>query len=165
MGEVRGRDFDEALALARAIELEDGPAIDNAAVRERLADWYVRSQGLRYTPLSHHDGALACGHAGPGGLHRQDRERGQAPGHRLVRARFVMDMGGAILDPELAPMRAAFQKALLYPPGGRIGGGTDEILKHIIAERVLGLPADIRVDKDTAFKNVPTGRETDRRSS
>jgi hypothetical protein len=36
-----------------------------------------------------------------------------------------------------------------------------EIPNHIIAERVLGLPADIRVDKDTAFKNVPTGRETE----
>lgn len=58
-------------------------------------------------------------------------------------------------------MRAAFQEALLYSPGGRIGGGPDEILKNIIAERVLGLPADIRVDKDTAFKNVPTSRETE----
>jgi hypothetical protein len=59
-----------------------------------------------------------------------------------------MDMGGAILDPGLAPVRAAaFQEALLYAPGGQIGGGIGEILKHIIAERVLGLPADIRVDK------------------
>lgn len=32
----------------------------------------------------------------------------------------LMDMGGAILDPELAPMRAALQKALLYSRGGRI---------------------------------------------
>ena len=38
-------------------------------------------------------------------------------------------------------MRAAFQEALLSSPGGRIAGGTDEILKNIIAERVLGLPA------------------------
>jgi hypothetical protein len=49
-------------------------------------------------------------------------------------------------------MRAAFQEALLYSPGRRIGGGRDEILKDIIAERVLGLPADIRVDKETAFR-------------
>ena len=64
-------------------------------------------------------------------------------------------------DPGLAPMRAAFKRALLYSPGGRIGDRIDEILKHILAERVMGLPADIRVDKETAFKNVPTGRETE----
>jgi hypothetical protein len=67
-------------------------------------------------------------------------------------------MGAAILEPELAPMRTAVQEAPLSSPGGRIGGGIDKILKHIIAERVLGLPADIRVDEDTAFKDEPTRR-------
>ena len=34
----------------------------------------------------------------------------------------------------------------------------DLALKEIIAERVLGLPGDVRVDKDVAFKDMPTGR-------
>jgi hypothetical protein len=85
--------------------------------------------------------------------------------HGASFAADLMDIVGAILDPRLTPMRAAaFQEALLYSPGRRIGGGTDEILKNIIAERVLRLPADIRVDKETALKNVPTGREKPRRS-
>jgi hypothetical protein len=38
----------------------------------------------------------------------------------------------------------------------RTAGGTDDILRHIIAERVLGLPGDIRVDKDVPFNKIPT---------
>jgi alkylation response protein AidB-like acyl-CoA dehydrogenase len=64
----------------------------------------------------------------------------------------LMDGAGLVTDPDLAPMRGMFQQALLYAPGGRIAGGTDEILRNIIAERVLGLPGDIRVDRDRPFR-------------
>jgi alkylation response protein AidB-like acyl-CoA dehydrogenase len=156
VGDVRGPDFDEIFHLARTLDLEDGPAIRNAAVRERLADWYVRQQGLRWTKFRTMT-ALS---------------RGQTPGPEASIGKLVsatklqeiasfgvdlMDMGGALMDPALAPARAAFQEALLYAPGARIAGGTDEILKNILAERVLGLPADIRVDKDASFDDLPTG--------
>ena len=40
-------DYGELLDLARSTEMEEGPAIANPVVRERIADWYVESQGLK----------------------------------------------------------------------------------------------------------------------
>ena len=39
----------------------------------------------------------------------------------------------------------------------RIAGGTDEILRNIIAEQVLGMPQDVRVDKTVPFNEIPSG--------
>ena len=66
------------------------------------------------------------------------------------------EMVGAIIDPEFAAMDGLFQTGALSSPGYRIAGGTDEILRNIIAERVLGLPQDVRLDKDGAFRDLPT---------
>ena len=157
VGDAPGPDTEDILELIRTLELEDGPAIKNAAVRERLADWYVKTQGLKYTKFRTMT-ALS---------------RGQTPGPessitKLVSASklqeigsFGMDllgMAGGIMDTELAPMQAWFQEALLSAPGLRIAGGSDEILRNIIAERVLGLPGDIRVDKDLPFNKIPSGK-------
>ena len=156
IGGRAGVDVDEVLDLARKVEIDDGPALQNEGVRDKIADWYIMSRGLKY---SHFRTMTAL-------------SRGQTPGPessigKLVSgpklqamAAFAMDLleqGGVITDPKYAPMAALFQQTLMNSPSGRIAGGSDEILRNIIAERVLGLPPDIRVDKDVPFNQVPTG--------
>ena len=156
-GEMRGPDWDELYAVAKATELEDGPALADAGVRERLADWYVKRQGLRWTRFRVMT-ALSRGET-PGPENSIGKLVAAAQAQDMAAfAMDLMDMGGMVSDPDAMPMRAAFQDAVLSSPGSRIAAGTDEILKNIIAERVLGLPADIRVDKDQAFKDLPTGK-------
>ena len=68
---------------------------------------------------------------------------------------FAMElMGHAGIMKEDVPHAAGFQAQWIAGAGFRIAGGTDEILRNIVAERVLGLPADIRVDKDIAFNKL-----------
>jgi len=62
-------------------------------------------------------------------------------------ATYAMDLegaAGALTGTDEEAARGQFQQMLLSSPSTRIAGGTDEILRNIIAERVLGLPGDIR---------------------
>jgi hypothetical protein len=55
-------------------------------------------------------------------------------------------------------MHSIFQNQWMSAAGYRIAGGTDEILRNIVAERVLGLPQDIRVDKNVPFNELADSR-------
>jgi len=74
--------------------------------------------------------------------------------HTLALDLFEAD---GTLAAEVAPWHGEWHAAFLGVPGLRIGGGTDEIQRNIIAERVLGLPPDLRVDKDVPWAAVPRG--------
>jgi alkylation response protein AidB-like acyl-CoA dehydrogenase len=143
-------------ALARETQLRGSPAIEDGAVRQRLADFYVKSKGLvntGYRTLS----AISRG-ATPGPEGSIGKAIGAPMGQQM--AAFAMELQGpmgAAVEGDIVPQEAFWQDTYLGMPGMRIAGGTDEILKNIIAERVLKLPPEIRVDKDKPFRDVPTG--------
>ena len=158
VGGATGAGWSQFMETARKTPGLDGAsALQDQALREKLADWYVQAEGLKHT-RNRTMTALS---------------RGQTPGPESSIGKIVsavqmqelantavemLDQYGIINDAELAPLDAAFHWSLMFAPGLRIAGGTDEILRNIIAERVLGLPGDIRVDKDVPFKDMPTGR-------
>ena len=49
------------------------------------------------------------------------------------------------------------QHRFYFAPGLRIGGGTDEVQRNIIAEQVLGLPREEDPWADTPFEDLPAG--------
>jgi len=145
----------EVQELVDALPMGNGRAVDNPAVRSKLADWHAKAAGLRNT-AARSLSALSKGET-PG----PENSIGKLVAGGMMQdiAKFAMDIqgpGALVLDPEHAEGNARFQAMLLRSPAIRIEGGTDQILRNIIAERVLGLPADMRADKGLAFNEIPT---------
>ncbi|MFQ5698793.1 MAG: acyl-CoA dehydrogenase family protein [Myxococcota bacterium] len=151
-----GASFDDLLKLARSIPRGGRPAIEDSGVRQRLADIYVQLRGLQFTGYRTLTALSRGTTPGP------ENSIGKLVGAPLRQqmAAFAIDLegaAGALVQEGTAPQDGSWQMAYLGSPGLRIAGGTDEILRNIIAERVLRLPPEIRVDKEIAFREVPTG--------
>lgn len=148
----------ELIELAGDLPSVEGrnSALQDGGFRAKLADWYVAAEGLKLTRLRNQT-ALS---------------RGQTPGPeasigKLVSARMSqelatealdrLDQTGIVANDDATTLIGGFQRSFFWGAALRIAGGTDEILKNIIAERVLGLPSDIRVDRDVPFKDIPRG--------
>ena len=149
----------DLLRLAREVEINGRPAIEDPSIRQQIARFYIRAKGLQFT----------------GNRTLTALSRGQTPGPesslgKLVGGVLVQDMSefgielagmaGMMNDETYSLDKAMWQERFLGIPGLRIAGGTDEILRNIIAERVLGLPPEVRLDKGVAFKDIPSGPPT-----
>lgn len=147
--------FPELFEYCASLMLDDGPAIEDRAVRSKLANWAVKASGLRYTSMRAISAPSKGERPGP------ENSIGKLVAGSMIQdvATYALDLQGAagvVSDPEDAELAGRFQAMLLRAPGTRVEGGTDEIMRNIIAERVLGLPGDIRVDKDVPFNKIPT---------
>jgi acyl-CoA dehydrogenase len=146
--------FPELFRFCMETQIEGRPAVEDPAVRSRLAQFAVKQSGLRYTGMRAIT-ALSKGET-PGPENSIGKLVAGATMQEL--AMFALDLQGqaGVAWDESRPQNGRFQAILMRSPATRIEGGSDEILRNIIGERVLGLPGDIRVDKDVAFKDVPT---------
>ncbi len=143
----RGLGFDELSDLATRCGRSADPV-----VRQGLAAAYSRTEILRYLGMRV----------------RTATARGETPGAeanvmKLFTASHLKRMGELALAIEGAagmlighdaPVDAAWQQSFLSAPSIRIAGGSDEVQRNIIGERVLGLPGDIRVDKGVPFSEL-----------
>jgi alkylation response protein AidB-like acyl-CoA dehydrogenase len=135
----KGGTFEDLLRLAGRLGKSGDPV-----VRQQLADVYVRTQ-LRAATTERVARAAKAG-APPGPA---------ASIGKLVASANLMRIGevaASLLGSRLAadtgePDGFSWTEHLLGAPGYRLAGGTDEIQRTIIGERVLGLPREPRVDK------------------
>ncbi len=144
-----------------------GPLVDTyrnrggtAVMRDRVLALWVRAEVLRLTSLRAAAGP-ADGSPGPeGSIGKLARTELMQDVYRCVVDLMGMEGG---LYPGGYPMRrpegpgelAHPQQAFLRSRAFSIEGGTTEIMKNIVAERVLGLPADVRTDKEARWSQVP----------
>jgi len=150
-----GAGFKTAMKLASEVYIDDEPAIKNQGVRAKLANWYIQEAGLKYTGLRSLT-ALSRGEI-PGPENSIGKLVGAPKTQDLSSfAIDLMEQAGVAWTPGLEDDENLFQSAYMDIPGMRIAGGTDEIMANIIAERVLGLPQEPRMDKGIPFSEVPT---------
>ena len=136
------------LRLAASTSRHGRPASVDPVVRQRLADLYIRGRLLTLTGFR----SLSASASGP-----------EASIMRLAWSGLFSDVAttaGDILGPQSllvgrdAPDNGRWSLGVLAAPGVHIAGGTDEVQRTIIAERVLGLPREPAVDRDVPFREL-----------
>ena len=154
-GAFGGPQLRHLIELAGRCELGGRPALQDDAVRQRLAAFTVRARAIEHMSYRVLTTVSQGGIPGPeGSIVKMEFAR-----LSQEMSNFGLELMGphAMLAGVDAPLGGVFQAALLENPCMRIAGGTDEIQRTIIAERLLCLPQESHVPRDLPFRDLPRG--------
>ena len=147
-------DIADFVAAARA----RGRATDGA-IRQRVAELYVRQ----------------LVHRSIGWRVRRALDAGDEPGPEgsvsklsdALLADLAADVSMEVAGPagvawsSMDPMQDRWARNVLVAPAAAIAGGTDQVQRNIIGERVLGLPREPAADRDLPFNELRIGTQAD----
>jgi alkylation response protein AidB-like acyl-CoA dehydrogenase len=127
------RHLADLIELARRSSRNGRPALEDDAVRRRLASFQSRIAAMRLTGMRHLTQQL-----------RGEPPSSETSVNKLLRGQLEIEMSelaGALHGPAFQGDGPWQQRSLDFH-GTVIGGGTPNIQRNIIAERILGLPRD-----------------------
>jgi alkylation response protein AidB-like acyl-CoA dehydrogenase len=125
--------------------------------RQAIAGMYAHTESQRFSGLRARAAAQQGKRPGP------EVSTGKLAGSQS--GRRARDLGLGILGAhgmligDDAPSGGAIAQMALSVQSGSIAGGTDEIQRNIIGERVLGLPKEPQVDRDLPFRELKVGTQ------
>jgi alkylation response protein AidB-like acyl-CoA dehydrogenase len=146
--------------IGEAVKVWRDRNLDDPATKDRLMDLWVRAEVLRLTNIRASQ-LRAVGTPGPEGsigkIVSADLNKAiSALTVELLGAEGMLFPSGYTMErPKHAMLWANPQQAFLRARANSIEGGTTEIAKNILGERVLGLPGEPRVDKELPWSRVP----------
>jgi alkylation response protein AidB-like acyl-CoA dehydrogenase len=136
------KQYEELVDMAKSLKKNDRPMIQDPLVRQKLVEFRAKSRAILLTYYRHLTNALKTGRPGPEGS--IDKIFSSELGQEMLN--FAMSLQGSAntLWKEDAAVNPRWQQEYLRSFAYTIEGGTTEIQKNIVAERVLGLPKDIK---------------------
>jgi alkylation response protein AidB-like acyl-CoA dehydrogenase len=141
------------------------PDLQTPVLRDRLAQLWLRAEAQRLTSERSRASATVGGPGPEGSI-------GKMVGAELNQHiyQFCMDLlgpegilyhgyasGGRDEEAAEADWRGPIQQRFLRSRANTIEGGTSDVMRNILGERILGLPGDLRADAGMPWKEIPRG--------
>lgn len=139
---------------------ESLPGTDATIMRDRITQLWIEAEVGRLTTLRARSNAT-IGNPGPEGsvgklASAELNQRIWNTAMDLLGSEAMIHEPGYPLSRNEGSSASTLSKSFLRSQANTIEGGTSDIMRNILGERVLGLPGEPRVDKDVAWKDIPT---------